>query len=855
MVEMVRTRNALTLGPSLTVLLFLSTATPLRGQLYQGPAQGTGPPGVVTRTTDFPAMPPTPGLVVPRPPPHALALLPDPIGLRPPAAPRGANEQLDPSWPLGFQAVVTAPGLLRSFEGVKQTPPIPPDPILAAGRDHLLALVNRDFAIFSKDGVNLQQISALSWFANVVPENNAFDPKVMYDHFADRWVMVWLAAETDTLAPSSHILVTVSDDSDPRGDWCNFAFRGDVNGSTPVANWSDYQGVGFDDAAVYVVPNQFGFDGGWFGVKLRILPKDQLYDPTCPAVTYTDLWDLRDPDFPDVKVATVRPAVTFGSPGVEYLINDSPFSTGTTMTLWSLTNPLDLAPVLTAVNVPVTERWAPPNADQLGGSSLLISVGGPRVRNVVFRSGSVWTAQSVADASGAYARARYVRIDVTGPTLREDVAFGRDGCWLYYPAVTTDANDNMTMVYNQSCTDEYIGIRYTGRRPDDTELRPSDLLKAGEANYVKDHDSGRNRWGDYSGIAVDPADPTRVWMYSEYAASPANTWGTWIGEVMARGRGDVNDDGDVNVGDVVSLVDIILERVVPDLETAYASDCNRDGDLDIGDLVCVISLILGDSGAPLAASVAPAGGPRTARAGLALAPGTRQFDSGTVLLEADLDAGTAGVQARIGFDPGRVTLGTPELDDRALGFELAARQKDGELMVLIYSPAGRKLPSGRGTLFTLALKSHSGPWGDGAAPLELLDFQLAGRGGAVEAAEIDIARLTRLPGEFRLSNPYPNPMARGQEARFELEVPEMLAPAFAGGAQHRIQSVRVVADVYNVRGQRIRRLVSADLSPGSHTLAWDGRNDRGQLVGAGLYVLRLRAGAFSATRKLIVPGR
>jgi hypothetical protein len=823
--------------------------------LYQGPAQGTALPGILTRTTDFPAAPAMPRVEVLQPPPHSLALLPDPIGLRLAAAPLGANEQEDPSWLLGPQAVVVAPGLLRSFEGILQTPPIPPDPIIAAGPDHLLALVNRDFAIFSKDGANLQQISAVAWFSNVVPENNAFDPKVVYDHFAERWVMVWLAADSDTLAPSSHILVAVSDDMDPRGDWCNFAFRGDVNGSTPVADWSDYQGLGFDDAAVYVVPNQFGITGGWFGVKLRILPKAQLYDPTCPAVTFTDFWDLRDPDFPDVKIGTLRPAVTFGTPGIEYLINDSPFSTGTTMTLWSLANPLDPAPTLTAINIPVTQRASPPNADQLGGSSILISVGGPRVRNVVYRNGSVWTAHSVADASGSYARARYVRIDVTGPTLVEDVAFGRDGCWLYYPAVTADANDNMTMVYNQSCTDEYIGIRYTGRRPGDAELRPSELLKAGESNYLKDYGSGRNRWGDYSGIAVDPVDPTRVWVYSEYAASPANTWGTWIGEVIARGRGDVNDDGDVNVGDVVALVDIILERVVPDAETLHVSDCNRDGGLDIGDVVCVIDVILGVGGPALAGWVAPADGVGAARAGLAVAPESREAGSWTALLEADVGAGTAGVQARVRFDRTRVSLGPPELADRALGLELASRERLGEWLVLVYDPTGRGLPIGSGPLVSLPVRSVGGTGTDETA-LELVEFRVARRGGAMRTAEIVSARLTSLPTEFRLSNPYPNPVAAGQVARLELEIPDAVSPALSGerGAR-RIQAVRVVAEVYNVRGQRIRQLLSADLASGKHTLGWDGRNDRGELVGAGVYVFRLRAGSFAATRKLIVPGR
>ena len=56
-------------------------------------------------------------------------------------------------------------------------------------------------------------------------------------------------------------------------------------------------------------------------------------------------------------------------------------------------------------------------------------------------------------------------------------------------------------------------------------------MKAGEANYVKTFGGTRNRWGDYNGIAVDPSDPTTVWMFAEYAESPKDVWGTWFGKV------------------------------------------------------------------------------------------------------------------------------------------------------------------------------------------------------------------------------------------------------------------------------------------------------------------------------------
>jgi PKD repeat protein len=62
-------------------------------------------------------------------------------------------------------------------------------------------------------------------------------------------------------------------------------------------------------------------------------------------------------------------------------------------------------------------------------------------------------------------------------------------------------------------------------------------MKAGESAYTKTFGSGRNRWGDYSLSAVDPANDTDLWTIQEYAAlppqpSPVSYWGTWWGRVL-----------------------------------------------------------------------------------------------------------------------------------------------------------------------------------------------------------------------------------------------------------------------------------------------------------------------------------
>ena len=420
---------------------------------------------------------------------------------------------------------------------------------MAAGPNHLMGLINTYFGIFSKTGDLEKKINATVWYENVLPTLGpcdrpvsdplgcAFDPKVVYDHFADRWVMVYLAVNKTT--PVNSILVSASDDSDPNGVWCNWDFRGDVNGSTPSGNRADYQGLGFDDQAVYIVPNQFGWDNTFKYAKIRILPKSTLYDPSCPAVTFTDLWDIRYPQ-PGADAFTVftgRPAVTFGSPGAEYLMANSGFITPNNnfMLLFTLTTPLSISPVLTADLVTVVPSDPPPDANQSGGGTPLIDVGGHRIRNVVYRDGSVWTAHSVVDSSVAtQANARYVRVDVASKTALQDVSIGAANCWYYYPAIAADVDSNMAMVVNRSCTTEFASIRYVSRL-NGGALEDSSLLKAGEANYVKTFGGSRNRWGDYSGIAVDPADPRSIWMFAEFADSPANTWSTWFGQVRFPG--------------------------------------------------------------------------------------------------------------------------------------------------------------------------------------------------------------------------------------------------------------------------------------------------------------------------------
>jgi len=50
----------------------------------------------------------------------------------------------------------------------------------------------------------------------------------------------------------------------------------------------------------------------------------------------------------------------------------------------------------------------------------------------------------------------------------------------------------------------------------------------------------------------------------------------------------------------------------------------------------------------------------------------------------------------------------------------------------------------------------------------------------------------------------------------------------------------------------VRTLATGEFAPGSHAFDWDGRDEQGTTLGAGLYFCRLEAGAARETRRMVL---
>jgi hypothetical protein len=87
----------------------------------------------------------------------------------------------------------------------------------------------------------------------------------------------------------------------------------------------------------------------------------------------------------------------------------------------------------------------------------------------------------------------------------------------------------------------------------------------------------------------------------------------------------------------------------------------------------------------------------------------------------------------------------------------------------------------------------------------------------------------------RLLAPYPNPFN-----------PRTLIPFETAGRG------RVALEIFDASGRLVRTLVDARLDRGPHAVSWDARDNRGRPLASGIYFVRLTAGAYAATTRLVL---
>jgi hypothetical protein len=171
----------------------------------------------------------------------------------------------------------------------------PPDTQGAVGPNHLMAVLNSNVTIQTRTGTVLSSVPIASFWSSLGGINEAFDPRVLFDRYANRWIV---SAAANAVSASAYILVAVSQTNDPTAGWNLYKVKVSANGSS----WADYPTLGFNGDWIVVQANVFTISQGAFvASNIYAFNKADLYaggagqyavfhDPTgftdYPAVTH-----------------------------------------------------------------------------------------------------------------------------------------------------------------------------------------------------------------------------------------------------------------------------------------------------------------------------------------------------------------------------------------------------------------------------------------------------------------------------------------------------------------------------------------------------------------------------------------
>jgi len=129
--------------------------------------------------------------------------------------------------------------------------------------------------------------------------------------------------------------------------------------------------------------------------------------------------------------------------------------------------------------------------------------------------------------------------------------------------------------------------------------------------------------------------------------------------------------------------------------------------------------------------------------------------------------------------------------------------------------------------------------------LNLPEFDLAGNprvyGGRIDMGAYENQNVVvntdenLIPLITKLNQNYPNPFNPTTTINYSLR-----------------ENSKVTLNIYNIKGQKVKQLVSDQLPAGQHSVVWNGKDENKKPVSSGIYFYKLKTGDFEKTRKMIL---
>ncbi len=446
----------------------------------------------------------------------------------------------------------------------------PPDPNGDVGPNHYVEMINLVFAVYDKQGnLLLGPVDTGSlWAGFAIPDctEPSGDPIVLYDQFADRWLLSQFTTSglSDPTRPFWNC-VAISTTGDPTGTYYRYAFE-----TQNFQFFPDYPKYGSWRDSYVLTTREFG-PTTEYGIGVYALEKNKMVDgdPNARAVSF--FLDGNDPAILPLVGDGLLPADVDGRqqpkndapiPLVGTQDDDAPYgATFDALNIWNLdvkwrstpTASLSLATQLPVASFDSIFPCAPTSRDCLPqpgitNPSQYLDILSYRQRptfRLAYRNfkdyETLVTNQSVEALPGV-AGIRWYEIRRTGNSYslyQQGTYAPGDGVHRWMGSAAQDKQGNIALGYSVvNGIDVYPGIRYTGRLAGD----PLGQMTLGEGVIINGSGVQTNtnsRWGDYTSINVDPTDDCTFWYVNEYyqitQPPPDRNWQTRIASFKLPG--------------------------------------------------------------------------------------------------------------------------------------------------------------------------------------------------------------------------------------------------------------------------------------------------------------------------------
>jgi hypothetical protein len=448
---------------------------------------------------------------------------------------------------------------MQNWDGINNTgySVRPPDTQGDVGPNHYIQWVNVRFQIWNKTGTSLygpaMGNTLWSGFGGKCQTTNDGDPVTLYDHLANRWVMLQFALGTVGNGTADLLCLAVSQTPDPLGSWYRYSY------TWPNTYMPDYPKLGLWPDGYYVSVNQFNdAANAWRGAGVLAMQRSQMLTGGAAQALYFDGYAY-NADYGGMLPAdwdgTTQPPAGAPIPFVAWA-DSAWIPPDDALRIWNfhvdwttLANSYFGTPgspfvptyvIPTADVDPTLCATSPACIDQPGTNVMLHDVADRLMHRLQYRNVGAYqtlVGNHTVDTNSPAGRAGIhwfeLRNSGGGWAMNQEGTYGpadNSSTSRWMGSIAMDGVGNIALGY--SITDNvslYPSIRYVGRLAGDAPgtLPQSETTLVTGGGYQNDL---YHRWGDYSAMQVDPTDDCTFWYTQEYAqTSGAYNWYTRIG--------------------------------------------------------------------------------------------------------------------------------------------------------------------------------------------------------------------------------------------------------------------------------------------------------------------------------------